>query len=366
MNASLGDKLLPVGLSATLSGQFRDSYRQQAAVARFGQRALEASDLSLLFDEAVALVRETLDVSHASVLERRPNGSIALRAGVDWDEGRGGVCVLIPGSVASFGVLAALDESPREFTQDAVYFLEAIANVLGTSVDRHRTQAALSQTQRLEAIGRLASGVSHDFNNILAAITGFATWIHDRLPPDSPLREDANQILKAASRASGLTRQLLVFGRQQVLEPQLVMLNDVVTQMEKMLHPLLGPEIALEHRLSSELGFVKADPGKIEQVILNLCVNARDAMPDGGRLTIETANAPERYVVLTVTDTGVGMDAETQAHAFEPFFTTKTVDRGTGLGLAMVYGIVKQSGGDVTLHSEPGAGTQVKVLLPRL
>jgi two-component system, cell cycle sensor histidine kinase and response regulator CckA len=190
---------------------------------------------------------------------------------------------------------------------------------------------------------------------MLTAIIGFGDMIRMGLPANDPLREDAQEILSAAHRAAGLTRQLLAFSRQQVMEPRQVALNDLVVSLEKMLGPLLGPEIKLVKDLAPDTGLVRADPGKIEQVILNLCVNARDAMPDGGTLTIHTANAeldashahrtlttavPGPYVMLAVSDTGTGMDAETQARVFEPFFTTKAPDKGTGLGLATVYGIV--------------------------
>jgi PAS domain S-box-containing protein len=371
--------------------------RQQQAVVRLGQFALGREDIAALFDEATRLVADTLDVPLTGILERRSDGvSLVLRAGVGWGEHQigqldvdalreqgviGGVTVAIPGSVNAYGVLAAHDRVARAFTPDDVLFLQAIAHVLGTAVDRARTEAALRQTQRLEAVGRLASGVSHDFNNMLTAITGFADMIRLGLPANDPLREDAQEILSAAHRAAGLTRQLLAFSRQQVMEPRQVGLNELVRSLEKMLGPLLGPEIKLVRDLASDIGLVRADPGKIEQVILNLCVNARDAMPDGGTLTIQTANAeldasysqrmlatavPGPYVMLAVTDTGTGMDAETQARVFEPFFTTKAPDKGTGLGLATVYGIVKQSDGEIWLYSEPGIGTTFKIFLPRV
>jgi len=243
-----------------------------------------------------------------------------------------------------------------------------------------RSDEQLRQAQKMEAIGRLAGGVAHDFNNLLTVVTGYTDFLLRRLEEKSPLRRDAEEIQRAAERAAGLTRQLLAFSRKQVLQPRVLDLNEVVSGMEKMLVRLIGEDIELRSFFERELGQVKADHGQIEQVILNLVVNARDAMPHGGKLTIQTANVYldqktifrnrgleiGDYVMLAISDTGVGMTEEVKAHLFEPFFSTKGVGKGTGLGLATCYGIVCQSEGDIRVYSEPGSGTTFKIYLPRL
>jgi len=235
--------------------------------------------------------------------------------------------------------------------------------------DRRRLEEQLLQSQKMEAIGRLAGGVAHDFNNLLTAIIGYADLLARRVQGTPRLEHNVAEILEAAERAAGLTRQLLAFSRKQVLQPRVLSLNATVSEMENMLRRLIGEDIQLLTRLDAGLGQVRADPTQIEQVILNLAVNARDAMPRGGTLTVETGNADleeGRFVMLAVSDTGVGMDAETRSRVFEPFFTTKEPGKGTGLGLAMVYGIVAQSGGTIRVSSEPGQGTTFRVRLPRV
>ena len=232
----------------------------------------------------------------------------------------------------------------------------------------------------MEAVGRLAGGIAHDFNNLLTVILGYTQILDDGIPRDSRQSESTGQIKSAANRAAGITRQLLAFSRKQVLSPRVINLNDVVLNLDSLLRRLIGEDIEVFTVPANDMGSVKADPGQIEQVIMNLALNSRDAMPNGGKLTLETTNAtldetyarqhqpviPGRYVMLAVSDTGAGMSPETMTRIFEPFYTTKEVGKGTGLGLSMVYGIVKQSGGYIWVYSEPGQGTTFKIYLPRV
>ncbi|HEY7635395.1 MAG TPA: PAS domain-containing protein [Gemmatimonadales bacterium] len=258
-----------------------------------------------------------------------------------------------------------------------------VAGIFGISRDvteAKQLEMQLRQAQKMEAVGRLAGGIAHDFNNVLSAILSYADLLAEDLSPKDPRRVDAQEISRAAHRAAGLTRQLLAFSRSQMLALKVLDLNEIVAGTDKMLRRIIGEDITLETRLAPELGHVRADPGQVEQVIMNLAVNARDAMPGGGRLTIETGNAvfdeqyravhemvtPGDYVMLAVSDTGCGMDREEQSRIFEPFYTTKEPGKGTGLGLSTVYGIVKQSGGFIWVYSEPNQGATFKVYLPRV
>ena len=268
----------------------------------------------------------------------------------------------------------ALTFSPIKDSDGRVVGVSSVARDVTES--KHM-EAMLRQSQKMEAVGQLAGGVAHDFNNLLGVILGYTGLMLDRLGLDDPQRKSIEEIQKAGDRAALLTRQLLAFSRKQVLQPKVIDLNAVVAGAEKLLQRLIGENIELRAVLNPELCRVKADPGQIEQIIMNLAVNARDAMPSGGKLTIETSNMEfdEAYtaqhpstrtgphVMLAVTDTGCGMDAETKAHMFEPFFTTKEFGKGTGLGLSTVYGIVKQSGGSVWVYTEPGLGTSFKIYL---
>jgi PAS domain S-box-containing protein len=275
-------------------------------------------------------------------------------------------------------------DRPRDEDEASLRLVTSVAAQLGSVIQRKQAQGALRHTEeqlrqavKMEGIGQLAGGIAHDFNNMLSVILSHSSFLLDALGPNDPRWEDADAIRSAGERGAGLVRQLLAVSRRQLLEPRVIDLNAVVTGLEKMLHRLIREDIELAARLSPDIGRVKADPGQIEQVIMNLVVNARDAMPDGGKLCIETANVefsqgsthlpvqPGPYVLLAVTDTGIGMDADTQRRAFEPFFTTKG-GHGTGLGLSTCYGIVKQSGGYIWVDSEPGRGAAFKVYLPRV
>ncbi|MDX6386132.1 MAG: two-component system, cell cycle sensor histidine kinase and response regulator CckA [Blastocatellia bacterium] len=275
----------------------------------------------------------------------------------------------------------------QAFNQEHATAMRMAANLAANAVENilliEREQAKeeqLRQVQKMESIGTLAGGIAHDFNNLMTAVTGYSELALRSLGPNDPLRPRIEVIKSAGERAANLTRQLLAFSRKQMLQPKVLDLNSVVTGIAQMLPRVIGEHIDLRYRLGESLGQIKADPGQIEQVIVNLAVNARDAMPGGGWLTIKTENVhltrrfgrgdltvePGHYVILSVSDTGSGMDHETQEHIFEPFFTTKEVGKGTGLGLSTVYGIIKQSGGSLWVYSELGKGTSFKIYLPRV
>lgn len=265
-------------------------------------------------------------------------------------------------------------------------FLTSVGSQIALAIERKKTEEALCeseqmlrQAQKMESIGTLAGGIAHDFNNLMTAVTGYSQLVLRKLAVDDPLRSKIEEIKKAGERAAALTGQLLAFSRKQILKSEVINLNTVISDIGQMLPRLIGEDIELRFDLAPSLNQVKADPGQVEQILLNLAVNARDAMPRGGWITIKTENAdlsgkfvkrrlvvePGHYVLLSVSDNGCGMDAETQEHIFEPFFTTKEVGKGTGLGLSTVYGIVKQSGGSIWVYSEPGRGTTFKIYLPK-
>jgi len=398
---------------------------QQTTVAALGQFALTNSDLMALLNQATILVAQTLEVDYCAVFESVAGGQLLMQAGSGWksncvgsatipvddysqagltfrtgdaivvadlwterrfkassllmDHGVvSGATILIPTRERPYGVFCAHTVRHRDFTPDDVQFLLAVANVIGITVERLRLGEQLRQSQKMESIGQLAAGVAHDFNNMLTIIQGHTSSLLAKptLPPD--VLDPIQAVYFAAERAAGLTRQLLMFSRKNVMQVRPLDLREVVGNMSKMLQRLFGETITLEFQPPDELPSVQGDTGMVEQVIMNLAVNARDAMPKGGRLTIgldamavDAAHVelhPEarsgNFVRLRMSDTGIGMDAATRSRIFEPFFTTKDVGKGAGLGLATVYGIVKQHEGWVEVESEPGEGAIFDVFFP--
>ena len=342
----------------------------RAGVAMFGYSHGE------LVGQNVSLLMEPRDREPAS------QGLVRyLQAGGGQLERKGTECTAVHKSGRKMPVEFSLGQFHDENKPRFVGVVRDLSERKKAETEIRQVQEALRQSQKMEAIGQLSAGLAHDFNNLLGVIIGFSELLLEQLPQEnSAFRHKAEEIKKAGNRAAALTRQLLAFGRKQVLEPKVIDLNGVVSDLCKMLDRLLGKEIDLVVKLEPALGQVLADTFQIEQVILNLIVNARDAMPLGGRLTIATVNEevseaqalqhypmnPGSYVMVAVSDTGVGMDKGTQARIFEPFFTTKALGKGTGLGLATVYGAVKQSGGYIWVDSEPGRGTTFRIHFPRV
>lgn len=316
-------------------------------------------------------------------------GKPTVNIGLDKNPNLPQSCLVAPMSVMGriVGAVEVQSSMPAAYTKEHATAMQMAANLAANAIEnvrlfeqeRERAEQ-LRLSQKLESVGRLAGGIAHDFNNMLTAINGYSDLTLRRLDADDPLRHNVEEIKKAGERSAALTHQLLAFSRQQVLQSKVLDLNEIITDTAQMLKRLIGEDIQLNTVLSSELGRVETDPGQLAQVLMNLAVNARDAMPEGGNLTIETANLqldeefvtrqfsikPGSYVLLAVNDTGTGIDAETQQHIFEPFFTTKEIGKGTGLGLATVYGIVKQSGGYIRVHSEIGHGASFNIYLPRI
>jgi signal transduction histidine kinase/HAMP domain-containing protein len=398
---------------------------EQTVVAALGQFALTSNDLDALLNQAVILVGQTLDVEFAAVFKRLPDGQLLLQVGTGWNSEHIGrtrlpgdnatqigftlnsgepavttdpkmetrfiaspfltgygvvsnVTVAIPTRGESFGVLGIHTARRREFTADETQFLIAVAGCIGMAADHLNLEEQLRQSQKMESVGQLAAGVAHDFNNMLTIIQGHSSALLAKpsLPPE--MLEPVQAVFFAAERAAGLTRQLLMFSRKNVMQSRPLDLRETVGNMTKLLDRLLGETVTLEFQSPAGLPSVQGDPGMIEQVVMNLAVNARDAMPRGGTLTIgiepmaiDAAYAEMRpdaragyFLRLRVADTGTGMDTATLGRIFEPFFTTKEVGKGTGLGLATVYGIVKQHEGWIEVNSELNKGTAFDVFFP--
>ena len=376
--------------------QERQNERDRAEEAL---RRSEADYRSLVLNSPYGIMRSTPEGRI-----HRANPALVKMLGYDTEEEVLGLNLLRDINVTSSGDAAMLGKSTEEDPRDVslcfrrkdgkeiqirasgrwvrdesgrVHYIESI---LEDVTERKSLEAQLVQAQKMEAVGRLAGGVAHDFNNLLGVMLGYSELLLGEMDAADPRRQRVSEIKRASDRAASLTRQLLAFSRRQVLTPRVVDLNAVVDSLDKMLRRLIGEDVNLISRLGAEVGRVRIDPNQIDQVLMNLVVNARDAMPEGGKIILETANLdlrtsqvyenmiipPGSYVRLAVTDTGMGMDDETRAHIFEPFFTTKEVGKGTGLGLSMVYGIVRQSGGHILSRSRPGKGTTFEIYLPRV
>jgi len=325
-----------------------------AKVCRASRTELENSSLAKFIEPATA-ARLSVDIA---VALDAPHGTIKFET--PWSIG---------GVTSVSGRLVSLPD-PDGKAEHVGLLCEDISERLRTQAELQQSQAMLRQAEKMEAVGRLAGGVAHDFNNLLAVIIGYAGMLVKRFPEADPRRADVQEIGKAAERAATLTRQLLAFSRKQVNHPEVVNLNDIVGNTSSLLRRIIGEHIELEVSLEPNLGPVFVDRSQMELVLLNLAANSRDAMPNGGLLTIRTANAAAEQntgerISLIVADTGIGIEEETKLHIFEPFFTTKEVGKGTGLGLSTVYGIVKQSQGDIAVDSMPGAGTKFTIWLPR-
>jgi len=382
LRASL-ERVLLHGTPDTMAVQKYDIRRPESAGGGFEERHWSPVNTPVLRDgRVVFIIHRVEDVTDFTRLQSR--GLLAI---LESDKLRSQVTHMERELFARAQELQRANEQLRAQHRELEGRVELTSEELAQEVNaRQQTEGALRrsedqlrQAQKLEAVGRLAAGIAHDFNNLLSVVLGYTEELLQEPPESSPGREELTEIKLAGERASELVRQLLIFSRQQLLAPKVVDLNAIVDNVGRMLARLVGEQIELAFVPGANLGAVKVDPGQIEQVVMNLVVNARDAMPDGGKLTIATSNVdldesyaaehlsvtPGPHVMLSVSDTGVGMDRATQQHIFEPFFTTKPAGQGSGLGLSTVFGIVKQSHGHVWVYSEPGHGTTFKVYLPR-
>jgi PAS domain S-box-containing protein len=381
LRAEVGERMRAEASLRESERRFRGTFEQAAVgIAHFSAAGniLRANQklgkiLGVAHDQLLAMViRDLVRPEDFTNTEGCPEGDV-LRSLGEWKEG---ICEIERELLRGDGsrVWCQITLAPVTDEQgETEYFTGVVEDIS----ERKQLEERIFQAQKMRAIGQLAGGVAHDFNNILTTILGYAELLQRRLPPGYPFRSYVDEIANAGERAKTLTSQLLAFGRRQMLRPYPIDLNEVVVGMDSLLRRLTGEAVTLETELDPELGTVKADPGQIEQVVMNLVVNARDAMPAGGTIRIETRNAevneelevpgvgPGSYATVTVTDNGVGMDDETRAQLFEPFFTTKEIGKGTGLGLSTVYGIVKQSGGAITVSTAPGMGSSFRVYLPR-